>query len=51
MATWDFGGGCPCGVSKICDCMRSWSQEKKDNYRLKELEIEINSLKKRLKDK
>ena len=20
MATWDFGGGCPCGVSKECDC-------------------------------
>lgn len=20
MATWDFGGGCPCGVNKVCDC-------------------------------
>ncbi len=20
MATWDFGGGCPCGVSRVCDC-------------------------------
>ena len=20
MATWDFGGGCLCGVSKVCDC-------------------------------
>lgn len=20
MATWDFGGGCPCGISKECDC-------------------------------
>lgn len=20
MATWDFGGGCACGVSKYCDC-------------------------------
>lgn len=23
MATWDFGGGCPCGVSKVCDCKSS----------------------------
>lgn len=20
MATWDQGGGCPCGVMKVCDC-------------------------------
>lgn len=20
MATWDFGGGCACGVEKVCDC-------------------------------
>lgn len=40
MATWDFGGGCPCGVSKVCDCKladaafnglagSNWSKEKK----------------------
>lgn len=23
MATWDFGGGCACGVEKVCDCVNN----------------------------
>lgn len=34
MATWDFGGGCACGVSRWCDC-GGWSQmDSRDNYEL-----------------
>jgi len=33
MATYDFGGGCACGLVRWCSC-KSWSQSDGENYEL-----------------
>lgn len=44
MATWDFGGGCACGVSKVCDCKHNKQSdgsvarpEEKKTYTMKDI--------------
>jgi len=39
MATWDFGGGCPCGVCKVCDC----GQYDKDNQYVDDTKVSVSS--------
>lgn len=56
MATWDQGGGCACGIRKVCDCKidyrkkqvtvkeEGWLQRQFDYVNLSEAEEEINNL-------
>jgi hypothetical protein len=49
MARYDQGGGCACGLEKVCDCFHSLSQQEKDAYERKELETKLKQILERQK--